>query len=123
MPCCCFHQQHHLVTALISIFLLHTSQDILSLSLLSAAFQLYWSAAVRDPMDYTGPAVSAFQKAMRGKAKQLQDHICKEMNLLNLERCRCIPKDTPGADWRVLLEIVNNDPSKELYNVSVEWQG
>ena len=39
------------------------------------------------------------------------------MNPLNLERCRCIPKDTPGADWRVLLEIVKNDPSREKFNV------
>lgn len=31
---------------------------------------------------------------------------------------RCIPKDTPGADWRVLLEIVKNDPSREKFNVS-----
>jgi hypothetical protein len=30
---------------------------------------------------------------------------------------RCIPKDTPGADWRVLLEIVKNDPSREKFNV------
>lgn len=39
------------------------------------------------------------------------------MNPLNLERCRCIPKNTPGADWRVLLEIVKNDPAREKYNV------
>jgi DNA (cytosine-5)-methyltransferase 1 len=51
---------------------------------------------------------------------QLRDHICKEMNPLNLERCRCIPKDTPGADWRVLLEIVKNDPSREKFNVRPE---
>lgn len=39
-------------------------------------------------MAYTGPPVSAFQRAMRGRAQQLQDHICKDMNPLNLERCR-----------------------------------
>ena len=41
----------------------------------------------------------------------------QEMNLLNLERCRCIPKDLPGADWRVLLELVAKDPSRELFQV------
>jgi DNA (cytosine-5)-methyltransferase 1 len=40
------------------------------------------------------------------------------MNPLNLERCRCIPKNTPGADWRVLLDIVKNDPAREKFNVS-----
>lgn len=42
----------------------------------------------------------------------MQDHICKEMSDLNLERCKHIPKNTPGADWRVLLDIVAKDPSK-----------
>jgi hypothetical protein len=42
----------------------------------------------RDVMPYSGPAVSAFQKLMRSKAEVLRDHICKEMNELNLERCR-----------------------------------
>ena len=37
------------------------------------------------------------------------------MNALNLERCRCIPKNCPGADWRVLLELVAQDPTRELY--------
>ena len=44
---------------------------------------------------HAGPPVSAFQKAIRGDATVLRDHICKEMNELNLERCRCIPK-CPG---------------------------
>jgi hypothetical protein len=35
--------------------------------------------------------------------------------------CRCIPKDTPGADWRVLLEIVKSDPSREKFNVSLSY--
>ena len=39
------------------------------------------------------------------------------MNALNLERCRCIPKNVPGADWRVLQELVAEDPSKELFQV------
>lgn len=66
---------------------------------------------------FAGPAVSAFQKAIRGGAGVLQDHICKEMNGLNLERCRCIPKNAPGADWRVLQEIVAADPSREKFQV------
>ena len=47
----------------------------------------------------------------------LRDHICKEMNELNLERCRCIPKNVPGADWRVLQEIVDAQPERTLYKV------
>lgn len=54
-----------------------------------------------EEKQYSGPAVSAFQRMIRGRASVLRDHICKEMNELNLERCRCIPKNTPGADWRV----------------------
>ena len=69
-----------------------------------------------DVMDYAGAPVSAFQRKIRNGATKLRDHICKEMNPLNLERCRCIPKDTPGADWRVLLEIVKSDPSREKFN-------
>ena len=66
---------------------------------------------------FAGPAVSAFQKRIRANAAVLKDHICKEMNELNLERCRCIPKGIPGADWRVLQEIVAADPSREKYKV------
>ena len=62
-----------------------------------------------------GPPVSAFQKRIRNGAAVLTDHICKEMNELNLERCSCIPKNVPGADWRVLLEIVAADPSRETF--------
>ena len=39
------------------------------------------------------------------------------MNELNLERCRCIPKLTPGADWRVLQEIIEQHPERTLYKV------
>ena len=35
-------------------------------------------------------AGEAFQKATRGDCTVMHDHICKEMNELNLERCRCI---------------------------------
>lgn len=62
-----------------------------------------------------GPPVSAFQKRIRNGATVLTDHICKEMNELNLQRCSCIPKNVPGADWRVLLEIVAADPSRETF--------
>ncbi|BDA51554.1 DNA (cytosine-5)-methyltransferase 1B [Coccomyxa sp. Obi] len=68
-----------------------------------------------EDMDYTGPPVSAFQKAIRGDCTVLHDHICKEMNELNLERCRCIPKNTPGADWRVLQEIVAANPDRATF--------
>lgn len=33
--------------------------------------------------------VSAFQRAIRGECAVLTEHICKCMNDLNLERCRC----------------------------------
>lgn len=61
--------------------------------------------------------MSAFQKKIRGDCTVLRDHICKQMNELNLERCRCIPKNTPGADWRCLEEIVAADPSRVNYKV------
>ncbi|KAK9785341.1 hypothetical protein WJX73_005011, partial [Symbiochloris irregularis] len=73
------------------------------------------NGACAEEMPYTGPPVSAFQKAIRSGARALGDHICKEMNPLNLERCRCIPKGVPGADWRVLQQIVAQDPSREKY--------
>ena len=66
---------------------------------------------------HAGPSVSAFQKAIRGDTTVLRDPICKEMNELNLERCRCIPKNVPGADWRALQEIVHVDPERTLYKV------
>ena len=69
-----------------------------------------------------GPAISAFQKAIRGDCEVLRDHICKEMNELNLERCRCIPKGVPGADWRVLQEIVAADPQRALVKART-WAG
>ncbi|KAK9918243.1 hypothetical protein WJX75_002529 [Coccomyxa subellipsoidea] len=68
-----------------------------------------------EDMQYAGAPVSAFQKAIRGDCTVLHDHICKEMNELNLERCRCIPKNTPGADWRVLQEIVAANPDRTNY--------
>lgn len=70
-------------------------------------------------MPYGGHAISAYQRFIRGRATTLHDHICKEMNELNLERCRCIPKGQPGADWRVLQEIIKENPERELYKVCV----
>ncbi|DBB09374.1 TPA: hypothetical protein ACH3X3_007949 [Trebouxia sp. C0006] len=66
-------------------------------------------------MQYAGPPVSAFQKKIRGECTVLRDHICKQMNELNLERCRCIPKEVPGADWRCLEHLVAQDPAREMY--------
>ncbi|KAK9839548.1 hypothetical protein WJX84_003539, partial [Apatococcus fuscideae] len=81
------------------------------------------NGSAAEEMQYSGPAVSAFQKRIRASASVLKDHICKEMNELNLERCRCIPKGVPGADWRVLQEIVAADPSREKYKgqLLVPW--
>ena len=64
-----------------------------------------------------GPAVSEFQQCIRGNCDVLHDHISKMMNDLNLERCRNIPKNTPGADWRCLEELVKADPEKTLFKV------
>ena len=54
-----------------------------------ATTQLSTTAVLyRDEMPYGGPAISAFQKSIRGDSTVLRDHICKEMNALNVERCR-----------------------------------
>ena len=42
------------------------------------------------------------------------------MNELNLERCRCIPKEVPGADWRCLEQLVAQDPAREMYKVLLQ---
>lgn len=68
-----------------------------------------------EEMEYVSGPMSAFQQYVRGDCTLLTDHISKQMNELNLERCRCIPKNCPGADWRVLEEIVKADPSREKY--------
>lgn len=52
-------------------------------------------------MQYQNEPVSLFQKTIRGDMAFLTDHICKEMNELNLIRCQKIPK-RPGADWQCL---------------------
>ncbi|KAK8921992.1 DNA (cytosine-5)-methyltransferase 1A [Platanthera zijinensis] len=52
-------------------------------------------------VDYGGEPISWFQKHIRGDSGALSDHIAKEMNELNLIRCKRIPK-RPGADWRDL---------------------
>lgn len=41
------------------------------------------------------------------------------MNELNLERCHCIPKEVPGADWRCLEQLVAQDPAREMYKVQL----
>lgn len=63
-----------------------------------------------------GPETT-FQKEIRGNEVILRDHICKTLNEINLERCKHIPKHIPGADWRVLLDVVEEDPSKKLFKV------
>ena len=64
----------------------------------------------------TGTPESAFRRGIRGGARVLRDHMCKQMNPLNLERCCCMPKNVPGSDL-VLQEIVAADPSHEKYQV------
>jgi DNA (cytosine-5)-methyltransferase 1 len=50
---------------------------------------------------YGSEPVSWFQKKIRGSTMSLNDHISKEMNELNLMRCKRIPK-RPGCDWHEL---------------------
>lgn len=52
-------------------------------------------------LQYGNLPISWFQKNIRGGMAVLTDHISKEMNELNLIRCKKIPK-RPGADWRDL---------------------
>ncbi|KAJ4744590.1 Cytosine-specific methyltransferase [Rhynchospora pubera] len=59
------------------------------------------NGANKVTMDYKSDPVSWFQKKIRGNMIALNDHISKEMNELNLIRCKHIPK-RPGADWRDL---------------------
>lgn len=69
-----------------------------------------------DEMQYSSAPLSSFQHQIRNNASVLLHHVCKGMNDLNLERCRCIPKNVQGADWRTLEQIVKNDPTRELFN-------
>ncbi|KAG0622398.1 hypothetical protein M758_3G094700 [Ceratodon purpureus] len=62
------------------------------------------NGASKEDIKYSDPPVSWFQKQIRGDETVLYDHISKEMNELNLERCKRIPK-YPGADWRTLPDI------------------
>ncbi|WIA17375.1 hypothetical protein OEZ85_014235 [Tetradesmus obliquus] len=64
--------------------------------------------------EYAGPPQSAYQAAMRQQAQQLLDHACKALTADDLERCIVIPKDTPGADWRVLEQVAAADPSRAV---------
>ena len=63
--------------------------DMYSLNLLSSVLQ------------YGSKPISWFQKKIRGNTDLLSDHISKEMNELNLIRCKRIPK-RPGCDWHDL---------------------
>jgi hypothetical protein len=60
---------------------------------------------------------------MRDGAAALTHHISKEMNELNLERCKCVPTNTPGADWRCLEALVRDDPSREKFKVKLPTEG
>jgi hypothetical protein len=52
-------------------------------------------------VQYGSEPVSWFQKKIRGDTPSLCDHVAKEMNELNLIRCKHIPK-RPGCDWHDL---------------------
>ncbi|VAI93546.1 unnamed protein product [Triticum turgidum subsp. durum] len=59
------------------------------------------NGASKPTIPYGCEPVSWFQKKIRGDASSLSDHIAKEMNELNLIRCKHIPK-RPGCDWHDL---------------------
>eukprot|EP00899_Mesostigma_viride_P026525 jgi/Mesvir1/7057/Mv09173-RA.1 len=80
------------------------------------------NGAAEPVLKYAVPPVSWFQKMIRGHrdegadggakgvdggiapSEELRDHISKEMNELNVLRCKHIPKRA-GADWRDLPDI------------------
>ena len=51
------------------------------------------NGADAEVMDYAGPPVSDFQRDVRKGSDKLRDHICKEMNELNLKRCTIVVSD------------------------------
>ncbi|CAM0876888.1 unnamed protein product [Alopecurus aequalis] len=59
------------------------------------------NGASKPTIQYGSEPVSWFQKKIRGDSLSLSDHISKEMNELNLIRCKHIPK-RPGCDWHDL---------------------
>lgn len=61
------------------------------------------NGASKVNLEYESDPVSWYQKKIRGNMAVLTDHISKEMNELNLIRCKKIPK-RPGADWQDLPE-------------------
>jgi len=77
------------------------------------------NGADKEVMAYTNDPDTDFQREIRNGASKLVDHISKEMNEVNLNRCVNIPKGVPGADWRHLYAYVNaakNDEEKEKRN-------
>ncbi|KAJ1293196.1 hypothetical protein BS78_01G049700 [Paspalum vaginatum] len=59
------------------------------------------NGASKPTIQYGSDPVSWFQKKIRGSTVLLSDHTSKEMNELNLIRCKHIPK-RPGCDWHDL---------------------
>eukprot|EP00967_Tisochrysis_lutea_P018248 scaffold20676_cov19-Tisochrysis_lutea.AAC.1 len=53
----------------------------------------------RQEQAYGGDAESAYQHFVRGTCTTLRDHVCKEMNELNLERCRCVGVKNSEGVW------------------------
>ncbi|KQK12690.1 DNA (cytosine-5)-methyltransferase 1A [Brachypodium distachyon] len=59
------------------------------------------NGASKPTIQYGSEPISWFQKKIRGDVLSLNDQISKEMNELNLIRCKHIPK-RPGCDWHDL---------------------
>ncbi|KAF8065926.1 MET1B [Scenedesmus sp. PABB004] len=68
-------------------------------------------------MPYGAAPRTAYQRALRRGAAELTDHVPFMLNVDDLERVSLIPKDTPGADWRALAAIEENEPGRTTVNV------
>lgn len=54
------------------------------------------NGADKEEMDYTQEPTTDFQRAIRKNSAKLRDHICKEMNELNLRRCTLVVSGWKG---------------------------
>jgi hypothetical protein len=64
------------------------SHSTISLTHVHSLPQICCYICYRDVMPYACEPESAYQAKIRGSASQLRDHICKEMNPVNLHRCK-----------------------------------
>ncbi|XP_027157672.1 DNA (cytosine-5)-methyltransferase 1B-like [Coffea eugenioides] len=78
------------------------------------------NGALKPIMEYKNGPISWFQNQIRGDIQDLKDHISKEMNELNLLRCRKIPK-RPGSDWHDLPDKQVELSNGKVVNLLPSW--